>query len=162
MVHGELWGITAEGWIAIATIFGGFAVLASGVAILFGFFHGARQVVGEQEARDVRKGLIEDGIEALRESFDGMLERTMLNYALATRLLKFVQGSPGQPLVRLRASEVPSMLSDLPRLKALAIGPASQLTGAKELGNLMTSAYAILFSINCNLEFHVRHTVLNY
>ena len=26
----------------------------------------------------------------------------------------------------------------------------------------MTSAYAILFSINCNLEFHVRHTVLNY
>lgn len=159
---GEFVRITADGWIAIATVFGGLAVLTSGGAVLYGIFHGAAQVIREQEARDVRKGLIEDGIEGLRASFDQMLERTRLNFGLATRLLKHVQGSTGQPLARLRPSEVPSMLSDLPPLNARAMGPASQLIGAQRLGQLMTSAYAVLFSINCNLEFQTRHTVLNY
>ena len=160
MVHGELWGITAEGWIALATLAGAAAVLISAAAVIGVAWYGANRFLREQEARDVRRGLIEEGIMQLRDSFDAALGQTRLNYNLVVRVLIHVEGRDDWTMSGLRPENIPSLLLDTP-ISAKAIGPASQLIGAKKLGKLMTTAYAILFSLNCNFEFDIRQTVLN-
>ena len=161
MVHGELWGIAAEGWIAIATIFGGFAVLASGAAVLFGFFHGAKEVAKAQEATDVRRYLLDEGGMALKAGLDGALEMTRLNHAIVLRLLLGLKFTPpGHPFAP-RPEDIPRLLpTEHPKFNFHAIAPASRLTGCTRLGELMTSAFADIYSTNIAYEFEIRQPVV--
>ena len=153
---GSFWGITADGWIAIAT-------LLSGVAVLLGILFGAKQVSAQIEAGDVRRYVFDEGVLALKAGIDGLLEFTRLNYALMTRLLKHMESSGGDSLARLRATDIPRVLTDVrPTLNTQAIAPTGELIGSSELGGFMTRAFAHLYAVNTNFEFNVRHRVVNF
>ncbi|MCH8009123.1 MAG: hypothetical protein IIC91_09680 [Chloroflexi bacterium] len=163
MVHGELWGITAEGWIAIATLFGGLAVLASGGAVLYGIMRGAQQFLGEREAADVQRYLVEEGVWKLKASLDRTLQTVRLNYAQCLHLLRHVRdfpaGNPGAP-----------SLEDLPRLFPMdpqdfafdAIRPASTVLYNVELNSLATSAFVQIFGTNAIFENEVEYSIRKY
>ncbi len=153
---GSLWGITGDGWIALAT-------LLSGGAVLAGILVGVMQVSAQLEANDVRRYLFEQGVLALKAGLDELLELTRLNYALIARLLKHVESSGSDSLASLRASDIPRVLTDgRPRLNTQAIAPTGDLIGSSELGELMTRAFAQLYALNANLEFDIRHKIVNF
>lgn len=153
---GELFGITGDGWIAISTF-------ASAAAIVLGIVYGARQFLREQEARDVRRYLIEEGAWKLQGSLERLLQTIRQNHVMAHHLVRIVRdlprGHPGVPSVE-----------DLPRLLILepaaltfdAIRPASRLLDCGELGALVTSAFATLYNVHTILHFEVEQSVRTY
>lgn len=160
---GSFWGITADGWIAIATLASAVAILLSGGAVLYGIFHGAEQFLREQEARDLRASLVEDGTKKLARSIDTLLEAVRLNYTLANHLIRHVRdlpfGSPGAPRVE-----------DLPRLVSLegrslgfeAIRSAATLLHCDDLANLATHAIGVLYNINLILITEIEQPIRSH
>jgi hypothetical protein len=153
---GDLFGITADGWIAIATF-------VSGGAILAGIWYGARQLIREQEARDVRRYLIEDGAWKLQASLDRLLQVIRLNYVTAGHLLRIVRdlprGHPGAP----RLEDLPSLLPlEATVLNFEAIRPTSRLLDCEDFGALMTHAFAVLYNIHADFLLQVEHSIRTY
>lgn len=153
-------GINSEGWIAIATFVGAGTVLISGAAVLYSF----TQYLNEQEARDVRRFYIDEGVLRLKQGLDGLLERTRINYSLAARLVVYVRRPDQQGLQRLRPGDIPPILPAEPlQWHAQAIGPAAKLIGAKaSFGDLISTVIGYMYTFNIDLEFRIRHKVLNY
>ncbi len=94
MLHGQLWGITAEGWVAIATFAGGLAVLLSGAAVIFTARYAAKRFLGEQEARDVRRYLVDDGVWKLADSLDRISQTVVLNFGQCLYLIDLIKTHP--------------------------------------------------------------------
>jgi hypothetical protein len=153
---GELLGITGDGWIAIATF-------VSGVAVVIGIIYGARQFIREQEARDVRRYLIEDGAWKLKASLERLLETIRLNYVIAHHLLRTVRDVPrGHPLAP-RAESLPRLIAlegTTPNFEA--IGATSRLLDCQELGALMTHAFGVLYNIHTDFLVQVEPSIRTY
>ncbi len=163
MVHGELWGITAEGWVAIATIFSGFAVLASGVAILYGIIRGARQFLGEQEARDVRRYLLDEGTWKLTDSLERILQTVRLNYGQCLHLLRLVRDLPAGNAGAPRPENLPRLFPMNPQDFAFAsIRAVSHLLNSMDLGRVATSALAKIYSTNAIFTHEIEQIVRTY
>jgi len=151
-----LWGITADGWIAIAT-------LSSGAAVLLGIVYGARQFLREQEARDVRRYLVEEGAWKLQGSLDGLLGVIRQNYSTSLQLLRTLRdlpkGHPGAP----RTEDLPRLLPVPDEGRAFeAIRPTSRLLGCEELGAVATHAYAALHSVHGIIASEVEQSIRTY
>lgn len=158
MVYGELWGISADGWIAIATIFSGFAVLLSGVAVLYGIIRGARQFLGEQEAADVRRYLVENGAWRLKASLDRLLQTVRINYSTSMHLLRLARDLPVGTTGAPRVEDLPRLFPMNPSEFAFdAIRPASRVLNCQDLGALATKAFARLHSVHAILTAEVEH-----
>lgn len=108
----RLWGITDQGWIAIATFVGAGAVLLSGAAVLFGIWYGAKQYLNEQEARDVRRYYIDEGLWALSRSLDVLFQAILQNYTALLHLMAQLDTRPAG------TSDAPKV-GDLPKLAVL-------------------------------------------
>jgi len=153
---GEFWGLTADGWIAIATAFTGLAFLA-GIAI------GSRQFIREQEARDVRAYHVENGTRKLAAALDVLLETVRLNFAgvghLARKLRDYSRDSPGAPHA-----------DDLPRLVTLegkslgfdAIRPVSNLLNSDDVPKLVTHALAVLYNTHMKFLLEIEQPIRSY
>lgn len=163
MMQPDFWGITADGWVAIATLIGAAAVVLSGLAVIGVAWYGTRRFLGEQEVRDVRRYLVEEGAWKLKESLDGTLQTVRLNYGQCLHLLRHLRdlsvGHPGAP-----------SLEDLPRLFPMdprefafdAIRPASIVLHNVELGSVATSAFAQIFNTNAIFTNEVEYSVRKY
>ena len=152
---GSFWGITADGWVAIATFAGVLAVFG-------GILVGIWQVRVQIEFGEVNRSIFEEGVQNLAQWLDDLLAHTRVNYALVTRLLVQLQAEGDEPLKRPRRADIPPMLSTLPQLNARSIAATAQLIGAERLGELITRAYAQIYAVNSNFEFSARLPVLNY
>ena len=153
---GELWGITGDGWVAIAT-------LAGGLAVLVGISVGVWQASIQLEAGDVRRFVFDDGVLALKSGLDNFSELTRLNHGLMVRLLKHTQLTRGDRLAALRVGEIPRVIPDrLPSFNSHGITPAAVLTGFARMGELMTRAFSQLYTVNVNMEIGLRHRILNF
>ncbi len=153
---GEFWGLTADGWIAIATFF-------TGMAFLIGIVIGSRQFFREQEARDVRGYYVENGTRKLAAAIDVLLETIRLNFAgigqLSRKLRDYALDSPGAPGA-----------DDLPRLLTLegksvgfdAIRPVSSLLNSDTLSSLATHAFATLFNVHLKYLLEIEQPIRSY
>lgn len=166
---GELWGITADGWVAIATLIGAGAVVLSGLAllggVLLGFRHGVKQVIRQRQSDDVRKAYIDGGIAEVWRNVSDLFQRSKLNHLLALRLLKHVEDYDGTPVRRLVPEEIPSMLADFPVLNSKAVTPTLLLVRTHPrsvLYDLLNSVFEIAFAVNSDLEFGLRHRLINF
>lgn len=156
MVHGELWGITAEGWVAIAT-------LAGGIAVLIGIVISTRQFLTEQEAQDVRRYLVEQGAWKLKASVDRLIQIVTMNHGTAMHQVRLLRdlavGQPGAP----SPDDLPRLLPFSPDEFALdAIRPASRVLNCEELGPVATSAFARLYNVNTTMLAEVEQSVRTY
>ena len=160
---GDFWGITADGWVAIATLIGAAAVVLSGLAVIGVAWYGTRRFLGEQEARDVRRYLVDEGVWKLKESLDRTLQTVRLNYGQCLHLLRLLRdlpaGHPGAP----RLEDLPRLFPMDPREFAFdAIRPASLVLHNIEFGPVATSAFARIFSTNGIFANEVEQSVRTY
>lgn len=163
ILSGELWWFTAEGWIAIATIFSGIAVLASGAAIVLAARYAADQFLGEQEARDVRKYLLDDGVWKLKASLDQIFQTVRLNYGQCLHLIRLMRDLPNNHPGAPKLEELPRLYQMDPQDFAFAaISPASRVLGTVDLGRVATSAFAQIYSTNAIFTNEVEQSVRTY
>jgi hypothetical protein len=153
---GELLGITADGWIAIATF-------VSAIIVALGIVYGAHQFVRQQEARDVRHYLIEDGAWKLQASLDRLLRTIRLNYVIAGHLLRTVRDVPKSHPFAPKGEDLPRLLPlDPTALNFEAIGPTSRLLNCQELGALVTKAFGVLYNIHVDFIVQVEQSIRTY
>ncbi len=163
MVHGELWGITAEGWVAIATFAGGLAVLLSGAAVIFAARYAAKRFLGEQEARDVRRYLVDEGVWKLRDSLDRTLQTVSLNYVQCVHLIALVRDHPAGGAGAPQLEDLPSLYPIEHQDYAIsAIRTASRALDSEELKDLTSYAFAIIQDTNAILTNEIGRSVRTY
>lgn len=157
----EFGGLTSDDWLNVATFAGPF--LAALVGGFLAVWFAAGRIRAEQEARDIRTYLLDEGALALKQAIDSLLELTRQNFAVATHLIYAVRNTPQDHPLHPRAADISTFLrNDLLRFNFHAIGPTSRLLGFPQMGDLATHAFAALYQINVVYEFNVRQPVVRY
>ena len=132
--------LTAEGWVAIATFIGAGAVLLSGLAVLGGVYYGAKQYLNEQEARDVRRYYIDDGLWALSGTLDQLLQVVRQNHAAILSLAGLIKAAPAGDAYAPKMEDLPRLATaNFEQLSVRGMRPSSAILG---LGKLAKSSDA--------------------
>ena len=151
----------SNAWIAVGTFVG---PLAAGVVVaILAVWFGARRFSEEQEGRDARRYLLEEGGYALKSALDSWLELSRRNYALGQLLINTASKSPqGNPLA-LDPDAIPSFLPQPEHsFRFDAIAPASRLTGCLKLADATTKAMAEIYSSNLIWELTIRQPIVRF
>lgn len=157
---GLVLGLNGDGWLVFG-IFTGF-VAATIVSALLAVAYGASRYRNEQELRDIRRSLVDNGSLRLKGSLDAWLEVTRRNYAVANHLLRYVKDVPYSSRLRPRAKDLPALLpTEGLSLTFDAVVPAGRLLGP-EIGALVGHAFADLYALNLNFQTRISQPVRSY
>lgn len=152
--------MSGDGWLVFG-IFVGFA----GAAIfgaLFAVAYGARRYRREQELKDIRRSLVDNGALRLKASLDSWLEMTRRNYAVAHHLLRYVRDIPYRHRLSPRAKDLPSLLpAEGLALSFDAVAPTTRLLGS-QIGPLIANAFADLYAANLDFQTRIYQPVRSY
>ena len=153
-------GLNGDGWLVFG-IFAGF-VFAAAIIALLSVAYAARRYRNEQELKDIRRGLVDNGVLRLKASLDAWLEVTRRNYAVAYHLIRYLKDVPYSHHLRPRAGDLPSLVpTEGLSLTFDALGPGTRLLGP-ELGTLLTHAFADLYAINLNFQTRISQPIRSY
>lgn len=153
-------GLNRDGWL----VFGIFAglVAATIVSALLAVAYGARKYRGEQELKDIRRYLVDNGVLRLKASLDAWLEVTRRNYAASHHLLRYLRDIPYHHRLRPRVGDLPALLpTEGLSLTFDAIAPTTRLLGS-EIGALMTHAFADLYAVNLDFQTRISQPIRSY
>ena len=132
----RLWGITDQGWIAIATFVG------SG-AVLLGILIGAWRYVQEQEAGDVRRYYVDEGLWALSRSLDTLLGILLQNDAASMALLRLVKSRPAGTTGAPKMENLPRLaVVDWREVAVRGVRPAKVILDFRDFTNLVWTVFA--------------------
>ncbi len=159
-MHALVLGLDGDGWLVFG-IFGGF-VAAAVVSALLSVAYAARRFRGEQELRDIRRSLVDNGVLRLKASLDAWLEVTRRNYAVAHHLLRYLKDVPYSHPLRPRAGDLPTLVpTEGLSLTFDAVGSGTRLLGS-ELGTLLTHAFADLYAVNLDFQTRIGQPIRSY
>ena len=128
-------GINSEGWVAIATF-------AGTGAFLLGVWYGARQYVREQEARDVRRYYIDEGLWALSGSLDALIRILIQNVTASGLLVALMESAPAGTPDAPRVEDLPKLaVLDWERVALRGTRPAKVILDFGYFDELLTEAF---------------------
>lgn len=153
-------GLSGDGWLVLG-IFAGFACVII-VSALLAVAYGARRYRREQELKDIRLSLVDNGVLRLKASLDSWLEMTRRNYAIAHHLLRYVKDIPYRHRLSPRAKDLPTLLpAEGLSLGFDAVAPTTRLLGS-QIGPLIASAFADLYAANLDFQTRIYQPVRSY
>ncbi len=157
---GLVLGLNGDGWLVFG-VFAGF-VAAAIASSLLAVAYGARRYRSEQELKDIRRQMVDDGALRLKTSLDAWLEVTRRNYAVVHHLLRYVKEVPYRSRLRPRARDLPTLLpTESMSLSFDAAVPTTRLLGP-EIGTVMANAFADLYAANLNFQTRVSQPIRSY
>jgi hypothetical protein len=153
--------VDSNAWIAIGTFIG--PIVAGALAALLAVWLGTKRLREEQEGRDVRTYLLDDGGVALKSAIDNWLELSRRNYVWAEHLLDAVARYPRSHALSPDPNEIPVFLPNVvPSFRFDAVIATSRLTGCLDLDEVMTKAMGALYNANLSWELMIRQPISRF